>query len=229
MGIVSSTLTSEKAYRLVNTRFPAIDIFDDCASVEEFEVLFALQSLTNPRLQNEVGDLTLLSHDQIPFGITGCSYATASFTHINRDGSRFSNGEFGVLYMADTMKTAIAETRYHVQKMLSLIEGLHFEMIVMKALSCTISGELIDIRANTIAEMQTTDIYHHTDYTASQNLGFKYRKQAVEGLHYTSVRNPMSSCYALFTPKRVEEIIQSTHYEYVWDGKSIEVRGITAI
>lgn len=39
--------------------------------------------------------------DEIPWGITGYSYATAPFTHINPAGSRFSDGSFGVLYVAE--------------------------------------------------------------------------------------------------------------------------------
>ncbi|HAZ98258.1 MAG TPA: hypothetical protein DCX04_03025, partial [Halomonas sp.] len=102
-------------YRLVNSKFPPIDLFDDVADPDEFAALHALQSLTNPRLQNEVGDLALLPLEQIPFGIRGCSYAVAPFTHINPEGSRFSDGSFGVLYLADTLETAIAEVKHHQQ------------------------------------------------------------------------------------------------------------------
>ena len=102
-------------YRLVNSKFPPIDLFDDVADPDEFAALHALQSLTNPRLQTEVGDLALLPLEQIPFGIRGCSYAVAPFTHINPEGSRFSDGSFGVLYLADTLETAIAEVKHHQQ------------------------------------------------------------------------------------------------------------------
>ena len=102
-------------YRLVNSKFPPIDLFDDVADPDEFAALHALQSLTNPRLQNEVGDLALLPLEQIPFGIRGCSYAVAPFTHINPEGSRFSDGSFGVLYLADTLETAITEVKHHQQ------------------------------------------------------------------------------------------------------------------
>jgi hypothetical protein len=90
-----------KSYRLINSKFPPISLFDDVADASEFESLYALQALTNPRLKNEVGDLQLIPRTEIPFGIHGCSYATAPFTHVNPDGSRFSDGSFGVLYVAD--------------------------------------------------------------------------------------------------------------------------------
>ena len=98
-----------QAYRLVNSKFPPIALFEDVADADEFEVLYQIQALTNPRLQNEVGHLELIPRGEIPFGIPGCSYATAPFTHVNPAGSRFSNGSFGVLYLAGSMETALAE------------------------------------------------------------------------------------------------------------------------
>jgi hypothetical protein len=38
-----------QAYRLVNSKFPPIALFDDVANADEFEVLFEIQALTNPR------------------------------------------------------------------------------------------------------------------------------------------------------------------------------------
>lgn len=72
-----------QAYRLVNSKFPPIHLFDDVADAEDFDALYQLQALTNPRLQNEVGRLELIAREEIPFGIPGCSYATAPFTHVN--------------------------------------------------------------------------------------------------------------------------------------------------
>lgn len=45
-------LTGEpvSAYRLINSKFPPIGLFDDA---EEFEALYQIQALTNPRLQND--------------------------------------------------------------------------------------------------------------------------------------------------------------------------------
>jgi hypothetical protein len=104
---------SLQALRLVNSKFPPIALFDDVADADEFEVLFEIQALTNPRLKNEVGQLELIARSEIPFGIPGCSYAIAPFTHINPTGSRFSDGRFGVLYLADSMEAALAEVKHH--------------------------------------------------------------------------------------------------------------------
>ena len=38
----------QQAYRLVNSKFPPIELFDDVASADEFEALYQIQALTNP-------------------------------------------------------------------------------------------------------------------------------------------------------------------------------------
>lgn len=205
-------------------------MFDDVATEEEFEVIYALQALTNPRILDELGDLALIDSAHIPFGIRGCSYATAPFTHLNKDGSRFSDGSFGVLYLAYDMQTAIAETKYHQEKRLMAIEGLHYETIIMRGLVCQFEGVLADLRVFNAEDMVDNPLYSGEDYTYSHACGLKHRKTDIAGLHYTSVRNPFVACYALFSPKGVTEIVQSAHYEYVWDGKAIvAVRAIAHI
>jgi hypothetical protein len=121
---------------LINSKFPPIALFDDVADASEFDALYQIQALTNPRLLNEVGVIEVIPRDQIPFGIPGCSYATASFTHVNPDGSRFSDGSFGVLYLADNMETALAEVAYHQNKYWSKVKNLSYGRFVFRGLTC---------------------------------------------------------------------------------------------
>ncbi|MFT5879896.1 MAG: hypothetical protein ACI86X_001017 [Moritella sp.] len=206
----------QKSYRLINSKFPPIDLFDDVASAEEFELLYEIQARTNPRIQNEVGDLNLISPEENPFGIAGYSYATASFTHVNPAGSRFSDGSFGALYMADTVETAIAETRYHQALYFSQVEGLAYDVITMRGLACYFDGALINISHN-----NDGTLYHPRDYTAAQTLGGKLKAQGKEGLQYNSVRREGAICWVLFTPKKVKKIEQIAQFEFIWDGKNI--------
>ncbi len=211
-------------HRLINSKFPPIAIFEDVADADDFEILYELQTLTNPRLTAEAGDVSKLNPEHMPFGIKGCSYAVAPFTHINKEGSRFSDGEYGVLYLADTLETAIAETTYHQGNLWKGVKGLKYDTIIMRALKCTFSSNsLADICESTSEGMATNPLYDANDYAEARRYGRQARKAGVEGLRYTSVRNPFVDCYALFTPVGVEEIIQSAHYAYVWDGEQIAV------
>ena len=215
------SLPNEKVtgYRLVNSKFPPIDLFDDVASADEFAALHALQVLTNPRLQNEVGNLALLPHEQIPFGIRGCSYAVAPFTHVNPQGSRFSDGSFGVLYFADTLETAIAEVKHHQQVYWQNVPGLHYERFVFRGLKATFDqGGCYDALVLPIEHA----IYTPDDYSISQPFGAEIRRCG-GGLRYHSVRKLNAKCWALMTPSCVADIIQTTHLEMIWNGAITQV------
>ncbi|HET8710209.1 MAG TPA: RES family NAD+ phosphorylase [Spongiibacteraceae bacterium] len=208
------------AYRLVNSKFPPIAIFDDVADNDEFEALFRLQAKTNPRLLDEVGHIRLVQPERRPFGIAGCNYALAPFTHINRLGSRFSRGEFGVLYAADAMHTALAETHYHQQRYFQTqVQGLKYDRIVMRGLKLKFSAMLFNICSPKIEQYGW---YDANDYAAAQQLGDTIKQTDKDGLWYDSVRKPGTSCYALFSPHLIKSVVQTQHYEFVWNGQRID-------
>lgn len=213
-----------QAYRLVNSKFPPIAMFDDVADADEFEVLYQIQALTNPRLKNEVGHLELIPRDQIPFGIPGCSYATAPFTHVNPAGSRFSDGSFGVLYLADSMETALAEVRHHQSLYWSNVPSLNYERFVFRGLSCS----FVDVAMKDAAAIAMTDpVYATDDYTHSRQLGRAIKVAGCPGIRYNSVRVQGSCCWALMTPRPVSSIIQAAHYEMIWNGQVTSVSKIS--
>ena len=216
----------QQTYRLVNSRFPPIALFDDVASADEFESLYQIQALTNPRLQNQTGRLELIPVAEIPFGITGCSYATAPFTHVNPSGSRFSDGSYGVLYLADTMDTALAEVRHHQNAYWSRVQSLSYERFVFRGLTCAFNdADMLD--ASSIPE--SDPIYDPDDYAHSNLLGHKVRGEVRKGLRYRSVRASGQMCWALMTPRPVTSIIQTAHYEMVWNGQITSVSKITQV
>ncbi|WPC06209.1 RES family NAD+ phosphorylase [Pseudomonas benzenivorans] len=217
---------SLQAYRLVNSKFPPIALFDDVADAADFEVLYQLQALTNPRLQNELGRLELVPREQIPFGIPGCSYATAPFTHVNPAGSRFSNGSFGVLYLADRMDTAIAEVRHHQERYWSKVPELNYERFVFRGLTCSFNDA--GMRDATLVPL-TDPIYAPDDYTHSHQLGNETKRAECPGLRYNSVRSPGNVCWALMTPRSVTSIIQAAHFEMIWSGRIVSVNRIATL
>ncbi|APU30345.1 hypothetical protein UYA_11615 [Ectopseudomonas alcaliphila JAB1] len=217
---------SQQAYRLVNSKFPPIALFDDVADAEDFEALYQIQALTNPRLQNEIGRLELIPRDQIPFGIPGCSYATAPFTHVNPAGSRFSNGTFGVFYLADRMDTAIAEVRHHQERYWSNVPELNYERFVFRGLTASFSDSgMRDATAMPLSDA----IYAPNDYAHSNQLGSELKREGCMGLRYHSVRSTGNICWALMSPRPVTSIIQAAHFEMIWCGQIISVNRITTI
>lgn len=225
-SLAVSSGESLQAYRLVNSRFPPIALFDDVADARDFDAIYQLQAIMNPRLQNEIGRLELVARDEIPFGIPGCSYATAPFTHVNPDGSRFSDGSFGILYLADRMDTAIAEVRHHQGRYWSKVQGLNYERFTFRGLSCSFS----DARMRDATVIPLTDpVYAPDDYSHSRRLGHETKREGCPGLRYNSVRSPGNVCWALMTPRSVTSMIQTAHYEMIWSGQIISVNQITTL
>ncbi|MDX1803428.1 MAG: RES family NAD+ phosphorylase [Alcanivorax sp.] len=207
----------QPAWRLVNAKHPPIDIFDDVADQADFDALYAVQTLTNPRLQTLVGQLNLVPESRRPWGIPGCNYALGPFVHLNTDGSRFSAGDFGIFYCAANITTAIAETRYHQQRYFQQVHGLKYDRIVMRGLKTVFSATLRDLYPATRFPAQ----HDADDYHAARALGDQLRQQDEPGLRYESVRAPGNHCFALLSPHLIEQVTQSAHYEYIWDGERI--------
>src|SRR5438445_3619974 len=105
------------SHRVVPSRFPPVGLFDRVAAPEDLEAVFALEAMTNDRLREEAGGLSLVAKEDRISG-PGTTPIMAAFTHLNPEGSRFSDGSFGVYYCAQKLDTALGEVRYHQARFL---------------------------------------------------------------------------------------------------------------
>ena len=188
------------------------------ADQADFEALYAVQALTNPRIQMQVGELHRVPPARRPWGIPGCNYALGPFVHLSPYGSRFSDGEYGVFYCAEQMATAIAETRYHQERYFRAVQGLKFDRIVMRGLKVCFSARLRNIHD---PRRDDEDWYHPEDYGSARRLGRALFDADEHGLVYGSVRHHQARCFALLSPHLIESVTPATHYEYIWDGERI--------
>lgn len=224
--IPRTALVPLKGYRLLHTKYPAIYVFEDVASPEAFDVLYETQKLTNPRLSTEVGNLNLLPREEWVLGIRGAHYAMAAFTHVNPDGSRFSNGDFGIYYLGDSQETALAEIVYHCQHYWQNVPELKFERFEYRCLETELGHTaFVDITGLP----GTHPYYHPTDYNEPQRLGARLRVAGETGVTYRSVRRPDGICWALLTPKPITSIIQSSLHQIIWDKGIVSVSQVTSL
>lgn len=115
MGLSDPLLTRvawPKAYRIIPSRFPPIDVFEDLGNSA---LLAELEGLTNPRLREQWGMITLIPAGRCVAG-PGATYVMAPFVHANPLGSRFADGSYGVYYAASDLETAITETVHHMSE-----------------------------------------------------------------------------------------------------------------
>jgi hypothetical protein len=102
-----------RATRIIASRHPPVPLFERVSSdAAVWDALIAAEMLVNPRLRDEVGEIRLVPPDERVSG-PGATYVMASFTHLNRRGSRFSDGTFGVYYAGREFETALRETAWH--------------------------------------------------------------------------------------------------------------------
>ena len=202
-----------QAYRIVPSRFPPVGVYDRIADPADLDALFALEALTNPRLREEAGALKLIPPEHRISG-PGATPVMAAFTHLNPEGSRFSDGTWGVFYAAHSVATAVEETVYHRQRFLAATAEPACS-IQMRCYRTRIDSKLHDIRGGWPAE-------HDPDsYAASVTLARTLRAADSNGIVYDSVRAAGGECLAAFHPDVVAPCVQAQHLIYRWDGTRI--------
>lgn len=201
------------AYRIVPSRFPPVGIYDRIADPADLDAVFAIEALTNPRLREEAGALALVPKARRISG-PGSTPVMAAFTHLNPDGSRFSDGSWGVFYAAHSVTTAVEETAYHRERFLAATNEPACA-IPMRCYRTRVDAKLHDIRGGWKAA-------HDPDgYTFSVALARTLRTDGSNGIVYDSVRHAGGECLAAFYPDVVAPCVQSQHLLYRWDGTRI--------
>jgi len=213
-----------QSIRLVPTIYPPIQLFEDVADPADLDAVLALESMTNPRLRQVVGDLQLVPHEERLSG-PGTSPIMAAFTHVNADGSRFCDGSYGVYYAARDLPTAIAETRFHRARFLRATNEASTE-ITLRAYAAAIRASFHDIRGqkNTLS-----DIYDARPerYGAGQSLAKALRDNSSNGIVYDSVRHAAGQCVAVFRPRCITPPARETcKLRYVWNGEKQDITDV---
>ncbi len=204
------------AVRIIPSVFPPVNLFERVAHPEDLDAVQAIESAYNPRLRDAVGDLSLVPRDERVVG-PGAGYIMAAFTHVSPEGSRFSNGTYGVFYAAQRETTAIAETRFHRERFMRATREARCELD-MRVLGVTIRASLHDLRG---MRDILPDVYRADDYTASQLLGGALRAGGSSGVVYDSVRHDGGKCIGAFRPRLLSFCRDRKHLRYVWDGSRI--------
>lgn len=205
------------SYRVVASRFPPVSVFERVADPADLEAVYQLEAMTNPRLREEAGDISLVPPGERVSG-PGSTPIMAAFTHLSPEGSRFSDGSFGVYYCARAEETAIHESAYHTARFLRLSAEPPID--VEKRVYCTVlAGPLHDIRG---MRANHAAWYDPASYTASQPLGVGLREAGSTGLVYDSVRHPGGECAGVFRPSALRPPArQGRHLAFRWDGERI--------
>jgi len=205
------------AWRVIPSRFPSVGLFERVASPGDFDALYALEAMTNDRIRDEVGEISLVPAEERLFG-PGSTCIMAAFTHLNPQGSRFSDGSYGVFYCARKRDTAIAETRYHAALFMAATDEPPMRL-QMRLYTVEANGKVADLREASRAEPRIVD---PDDYGYAQGVGRQLRADGVHGILYPSVRHPAGVCLAAFRTGVLRNCLHAAYLEYNWSGRAID-------
>lgn len=209
---MSKVAVHNDSYRLIPSHFPPIGLFENLLDPQELETAYVLESLTNDRLQDEVGNIALVASEDRITG-SGTTAIMAAFTHTGTE-SRFTKGQYGVYYAGLDLDTAIAESRFSRSRFLRATnEGP--QILTMRCYHCVVYAALVDVRGDSKAHDPDSFVY-------AQAIGEQLKQQNELGILYNSIRHTKGECIALLRPKAlVPPAIQAGHYQFHWDGNRI--------
>ena len=203
-------------HRLIASRFPTVGLYDQVATPEDLDVVFAIEALTNPRVRQELGQLSFVPPADRVAG-AGATLIMAAFAHLNPLGSRFSDGSWGVYYAAESLDTAVAEVSHHRGVFLARTAEEAID-IDLRWIQADLMDRLHDLRGQGAA---MPGLYDPDSYGSSQELARMLRSQGSQGIVYDSVRRPLGQCVAVFKPKSLRNARAVGHIGLHWDGRSI--------
>ena len=211
-----SRIVWKPCWRIIPSRFPPVQLFERVTDPDDLKAIFELESLTNPRLRDEAGDIELVPKKDRISG-PGTATIMAAFTHLNLNGSRFSDGTYGVFYAANDLDTAIAETRHHREVFFRATAETPMQLD-MRVYLIDLDGNLHDLRGQQASEPH---VYHHENYAYGQHLAQTLKTAGSNGIAYDSLRRTGGECVAVFRPPLLSNARQERHLCYVWNGQMI--------
>ena len=217
MNIPTSNIKWKKSYRLIPSKYPPIDLFDDIADPEDWEDLASAESRTNPRVYEEIGDISLIPKERRIGGV-GAGWVISAFTHVSSmRPTRFTDGSYGIYYCSKEFETAVSETVFHQSRFLSATSQEAGWITVMRELIAKIDNVFHDIRVGSFQDELDPD-----SYVKSHIFAKNLRADNSNGIVFPSVRNDGGECLAAFWPDVVSIPTQGSHWQYHWNGEKFD-------
>ena len=205
-------------WRIIPSRFPPIQLFERVTDPDDLEAIFELDALTNPRLRDEAGDIELVPPEDRISG-PGTTVIMAAFTHLNPNGSRFSDGTYGVFYAANDLEHGHCRDQTPSRAV--------FERHGRGAYGTGHAGLPRRPRRGSCTTCAARKLPSRLSTTttatpASQHLARMLRAAGSNGISYDSVRRTGGECVAVFRPPLLSDARQERHLCYVWNGQEVE-------
>lgn len=194
------------ACRLIPSRFPPVELYEPVAEPRDWDALKALDSLTNPRLSESGGREFLRPEDR---HVTH-HWLVAPFAYPDLEPTPFSDGSYGVCYVAETEKGALAMAVRRREAFLRAT-ATPPTRLDMRQLVTPVSAMLHDLTAWPGL----------ADNSETRRLCEKLRGQGSYGVLLPSPFRTREGTAVLFRPTAMTRATQAKHYCFIWDGTRI--------
>jgi hypothetical protein len=183
---------------------------------DELDVLVGIEALTNPVAREAAGALATIPVLRRYFGPLAGLVMTP---FVVPTVSRFSDGtRYGVLYVGDTIDTALREAGHHHALRLNATAAPAGTTVPAYSFSLHIDAVVDDVRKASGGEAA---LYDPDSYVASQAFGRSARDAGHKGLHYDSVRYDSGECAGLFWPDAILSARTGEEWRCYFDGRAI--------
>lgn len=204
-----------RAFRIIRTIYPPIDLFEDIADPADWEALASAESKTNPRVWEHLGRLDLVPPQRRVAG-QGASWLMAPFVHVSTDRpGRFTDGTYGVYSAGSSEEVAIREVAHHHGIAMAASAEEPGWTSQFRVLVNALDLDLHDVR-------ERPDCHLPDDYGPPQALARTLRAAGGNGVLYRSVRAPGGDCVGIFWPDLMAIPVQGDHFDFHWDGTRVD-------
>ena len=209
-----------RTFRLIRSIYPPVDLFEDIAGSEDWQLLGSAEAKTNPRVRDGIGAINLIPPERRVSGV-GANWAMAPFCHVSSDRpSRFSDGSYGVCYVGNRFEVALVESLFHFEHFMAATDE---EPVTAdyRELVGRMDAKFHDLRGTVDFESALTEM---STITPPRNPLARdlHRNHASNGIVYPSVRHPAGEAVAAFRPDVIGIPVQGRHLRYRWDGRRVD-------
>jgi hypothetical protein len=199
----------EEWYRLIPSRFPPVNVYERLGSASLIAAAQRLEDLTNPRLAAKRRLMESPALGQIsPYRVQNWNHAP--FAYLNPEGTHWLSPAFGALDLAKDPETALIIA---IERREAFLKRTHEKAIDldMRLLMTEVAGKFANLE-------------NHQPISSAEErraIGQKVYLSGSAGILYRRADACSGRCVSVFRGDVLGKSTQSTHYKFVWDGKSI--------
>jgi hypothetical protein len=217
------SLDGQRGFKSVPCRLPPIRHFQRIADPRDWDLLDAVEAMTDAQAREEIGQTELFpAHER--FRACDAAPIVAAFTTFDPAGSPLSDGSVGVFYLHLQQDAAIAAAQRESAAFLAascegpikLSHGLY---------SIGLAGKVADLRRD---EAFRRKVPARDAGNELHRLGSRLRAAGVAGALYPGTGLHSTDALAVFNPSVLTDCVACAFVELEWNGHTMDKATVVA-